>query len=97
MWEMDMAHQVQNLDKAVCISYGTDTLGKDMNPTILPPSTGKQLDRQIGLCNLGMATSLEEGKLWIQICKTLFKNWPCIASYLCGAIGQVHICGQHKK
>ena len=38
---MDMVTQVQILDKAVCISYGANTLGKGMHPTILPPATGK--------------------------------------------------------
>ena len=34
---MDMVTQVEVLDEAICISHGTNTLGKDMNPTILPP------------------------------------------------------------
>ena len=29
------------LDKAVCISHSTNTLGKGMNPTILRPAMGK--------------------------------------------------------
>ena len=29
-----------------------------------------------------MATSLEEGKLWIQISSTVLKNWLCVASCL---------------
>ena len=39
--EMDMANQVQILDKAVCLSYNANTLGKGMNPTILPQAMGK--------------------------------------------------------
>ena len=35
---MDKAKQVQILDKAVSISHNTNTLGKDMNPIILPPA-----------------------------------------------------------
>ena len=35
-----MAHWVQILGEAVYISYNTNTLGKGMNPTILPPSYG---------------------------------------------------------
>ena len=31
---MDMASQVQILDKAVCISHNTNTLGKGITPTI---------------------------------------------------------------
>ena len=38
---LDMMTQVQNLNKAVCISQSTDNLGKDMDPTILPPAMGK--------------------------------------------------------
>ena len=32
---MDMATQVQILDKAVCILYSTNTLGKSINTIIL--------------------------------------------------------------
>ena len=32
---------VQILDEAVCISNGTNTLGKGMNPTILPLAMGR--------------------------------------------------------
>ena len=38
-----------------------------MNPIILPPAMGKLKDR-LGFFNLGEATSLEEGKFWIQTC-----------------------------
>ena len=30
-----------NLDETDCISYSTNTLGKGMNPIILPPAMGK--------------------------------------------------------
>ena len=33
--------RVQILDEADCISHSTNTLGKDMNPIILPPAMGK--------------------------------------------------------
>ena len=36
--------------------------------------------RLTGLFSHTMTTSLEEGKLWIQISCTLLKNWFCIAS-----------------
>ena len=39
--EMDTATQVQNLDETDCISHSTNTLGKVMNPIILPPAMGK--------------------------------------------------------
>ena len=32
---------VQTLDKADCISHNTNTLGKGMNPIILPPVMSK--------------------------------------------------------
>ena len=32
---------VQILDETDCISQGTNTLGKGMNPIILPPARGK--------------------------------------------------------
>ena len=33
--------RVQILDMADCISHRTNTLGKSMNPNILPPAMGK--------------------------------------------------------
>ena len=38
---MDTMTWVLILDKAVCISFGTNTLEKCMNPTIFLPSMGK--------------------------------------------------------
>ena len=38
---MDTAIQVQILDKIDCISHCTNTLGKGINPIILPPAMGK--------------------------------------------------------
>ena len=34
--------RVQILEEAVCISRSANTIGKDMNPTILPQAIGKQ-------------------------------------------------------
>ena len=39
--EMDTATRVQILDETDCISHSTNTLGKGMNPIILPPALGK--------------------------------------------------------
>ena len=39
--EMDTAIRVQILDETNCISHSTNTLGKGMNPIILPPAMGK--------------------------------------------------------
>ena len=57
---MNTANWVQILDEAV------NTLGKGMNPTILLPAMGKIV--QTVFFNVGMATCLGEGKLWIQTC-----------------------------
>ena len=40
-FEMDTATRVQILDQANCISHSTNTLGKGMDPIILPPAMGK--------------------------------------------------------
>ena len=39
--KLDTAARVQNLDKAVCISHRTNTLGKDINPIIPHPAMSK--------------------------------------------------------
>ena len=39
--EMDTAILVQISDETDCISHSTNTLGKGMNPIILPPVMGK--------------------------------------------------------
>ena len=62
---MDTATQVQILDEADGISHCTSTLGKGMNSIILPPA---MIVGQTGFFSLGEATSLGEGKLWIQTC-----------------------------
>ena len=43
--KMDTVTRVQILDETDCISHSTNTLGKGMNPIILPPAMGKLLDR----------------------------------------------------
>ena len=37
---MDTASRVQILDVTDCISHSTNTIGKGMNPIILPPTMG---------------------------------------------------------
>ena len=59
---MDTTTRVQNLNETDCISHSTNTLGKGMNPIILPPAMGKIVG-QTGFFSLGEATSLGEGKL----------------------------------
>ena len=39
--EMDATNRVQNLDKAVCLSHSSYTLGKGMAPTTFPSAKGK--------------------------------------------------------
>ena len=38
---VETATRVQILDETDCISHSTNTLGKGMNPIILPPAMGK--------------------------------------------------------
>ena len=38
---MDTARQIQILNKSVCILHSINTLGKGMNPIILPPAMDK--------------------------------------------------------
>ena len=59
---MDTAPQVQILDETDCISHSTHTLGKGINPIILPPAMSK-IEGQTRFFSLGEATSLGEGKL----------------------------------
>ena len=49
---MDLATQVQILNKAVCISYYANTFAKGMNPTVLSTTMGKLKSR------LGSLTSV---------------------------------------
>ena len=39
--QLNHMYVVQTLDETDCISLCTNTLGKGMNPTILPPVMGK--------------------------------------------------------
>ena len=39
--DVDTTTRVQNLDGPDYISHSTNTLGKGMNPIILPPAMGK--------------------------------------------------------
>ena len=56
---MNTATQVQILDETDCISHSTNTLGKGMNPIILPPAMGKIVG-QTRFFSLGEATSQEK-------------------------------------
>ena len=79
---MDSATQVQTLDKAVCISHSANTLRKSINPTILLLPVMSKIVGQSVLFNFGMATSLREGKVWIQTsCKP--EDWWALPDYFC--------------
>ena len=52
---------VQILNKVICISHNIKTLGKGINPTILPST----IVEPPGYFNLDMETGLVEGELWI--------------------------------
>ena len=41
MQEMDKAARIQILDETDSISHSSNTLGRGMNPIILPPAMGK--------------------------------------------------------
>ena len=56
------ATRVQILDETDCISHSTNTLGKGMNPIILPSAMGK-ISGQTRFFSLGEVTNLGEGKL----------------------------------
>ena len=58
---MDIVTWVQNLDEAVYISDSPNNFGEDRKTIILFPA--RINSREDWLFNLGMATSLEEGKL----------------------------------
>ena len=72
---MDMATQVQILAKTVCISGSAYTLGKGMNPIILPPAWINS--RADLFFNLGMATCLGEGKLNSNLLNSIQKLTLC--------------------
>ena len=84
---MDTTARVQILDETNCVSHSTNTLGKGMNPTILPPAMGKIVG-QTRFFSLGETTSLGEGKLWIQTCLTPLKKWPCVMFCPSGGVGK---------
>ena len=64
---MDTTTRFKILYETDCISHSTNTIGKGMTPIILPPAMGKIVGQTM-FCRLGEATSLGEGKLWIQTC-----------------------------
>ena len=38
---MELVTQIQILDKAVCISFSTNTLREGMHPSVVTPAVGK--------------------------------------------------------
>ena len=59
-----------------CTFFVTICWYNSMNPTILLSAMGNKVG-QTGPFNPGMTTSLGEGKLWIQTCKTVWKLTLC--------------------
>ena len=70
--EMDLTNWVQILDKAVCISLGTNALKKNMNVFVLLSAIGK-IVRETRFSNLDKATSLK-GKVQIQNLRSIVKE-----------------------
>ena len=60
-------HEFKSWTRLIAFSHSTNTLGKGMNPIILPPAMD-EIVGQTRFFSFGEATSLGEGKLWIQIC-----------------------------
>ena len=75
-------HEFKSWTTLIAFSQSTHNLGQGMNPIILSPVG------QTGFFSLGEATSLREGKVWIQTCKTPLKNWPCVISCPSGGVGK---------
>ena len=69
---MDTATRVQILDETDCISHSTNSLGKAMNPIILPPAVGTV--GRTEFFSFGEATSLGEGKPEFKPVKNRLKN-----------------------
>ena len=69
---MTSAIQVQILYEVDFISYSTNTLGKGMNPIILPPAIGYYLDR-LGSLVLGRQPVLEKENSELKLVKHRLK------------------------
>ena len=52
-------HEIKSWTRLIAFSHSTNTLGKGMNPIIIPPAMGK-IVRQTRFFSLGKATSLGE-------------------------------------
>ena len=73
---MEAATRVQFLDEAVCISYSTNTIGKGINPIILPPAMGKLKDR-LGSLTLVWQLVKEKENSDIKLVKPRLKIASC--------------------
>ena len=70
---MNTATRVQILDEPDCISHSTNTLGKGMNPIILPPAIGKYLGG-LGFSALVWQLDYEKENSEFKPVKTSLKN-----------------------
>ena len=59
---MDTVTRVQILDESDCISHSTSTLGKSMNPIILPPATKDRLGSSALVRQLAYEKEYSESK-----------------------------------
>ena len=87
---MKLATLIQIQNQVICISHYINTIGKGMHLfffvfffcfVFFPLLSYEQIVEQTGFSNFGRTTSLE-GKFWIQMNSTPFKNWPCVVSCL---------------
>ena len=87
---MESVFRVQILNGTDCVPLYANANEKGMNPFVFPcPSYG--WIEQTGSFNLSTATSLGEGKFWIQSNSILFKNWPRVTSCLWQGWGGINI------
>ena len=77
LWKLDTVIRVQNLDDAVCISRKANTLGKGMNPNIVPLVMGK-MEGRLNYFILVRQTIKEKEDSEFQPFKLRLKNRPHI-------------------
>ena len=73
---MDTTTRIQILEAGVRISHSVNTLGKGMNPTILPPVIGNNTDSSIFVFQLVLKENSEliPVKLYLKIHLVLYRQ-----------------------
>ena len=79
--EMDTLTRVQILHKTACILHASNSLNKNVKPTILPPAMSKSQDK-LGSWTLVWQSVKEKEK---SVSK-LFNL--CVSFFLCGGVGK---------